>query len=138
MRRLSRGFTTARKKSTSRPKSPSRTAARERFRAASRFATCRFIPQKPRRSGKPHEGAFASRYRGGRGAALGRECRAFFRGAEGDQRRLVRHPQRRNPRDYRAERRRQDVDAERDQRLLLAAIRQDHLKGWNAPPDGYV
>ena len=44
-----------------------------------------------------------------------------FGGVRAISRRVVRHPQRRDPRDHRAERRRQDLDAERHQRLLPSA-----------------
>ena len=56
--------------------------------------------------------------RGRRDDPRGRERVAGVRRREGDHRRVVRHPQGRNPRDHRPERRRQDLDAQRHQRLL--------------------
>ncbi len=50
--------------------------------------------------------------------AVGRERLAVVRRREGDHRRVVRYPQGRNPRHHRPERRRQDLDAQRHQRLL--------------------
>ena len=54
---------------------------------------------------------------------------------EGAQRRLLRHPQGRNPRHHRPERRRQDLDAQRHQRLLSAAAGPHHLQGRDARAD---
>ena len=59
--------------------------------------------------------------------ACGRACFAVVRRRESDFRRVVRHPQRRGPSDHRAERRRQDLDAQRGQRLLSSAARRDPL-----------
>jgi hypothetical protein len=46
-----------------------------------------------------------------------------FGGVKAHQRRLLRHPQGRDPRHHRAERRRQDLDAQLHQRLLPAEQR---------------
>ena len=58
-----------------------------------------------------------------RNPAFGRERLAVLRRRQGDLRRLVRHPQGRDPRHHRPERRRQDLDAQRGQRLLSSAAR---------------
>ena len=55
-----------------------------------------------------------------------------LRRREGDHRRLVRHPQGRDPRHHRPERRRQDLDAQRHQRLLPPAAGPHHLQGRDA------
>ena len=47
----------------------------------------------------------------------------------------LRHPQGRDPRHHRPERRRQDVDAQRHQRLLSPAAGPHHLQGRDAPAD---
>ena len=89
----------------------------------------------PRRAG-PGEGAHESaapQTAAGEHAAVGRGRVAVVRRREGGERRLVRHPQGRNPRDHRPERRRQDVDAQRHQRLLPSAGRPHHLQGPGAP-----
>ena len=125
---------TAPRKPTSRPKSPSRTAARARSRRASRSAT--WPPHRPRRRWrKRHEGAERSRDRRRRRAARGRGRLAVVRRGQGGQRRLLRHPQGGNPRHHRAERRRQDLDAQRHQRLLSSAARPHHLQGPDPFPD---
>ena len=56
-----------------------------------------------------------------------------FGGVQGAHRRVVRHPQGRDPRHHRPERRRQDVDAQRHQRLLPSAAGPHHLQGRDAP-----
>ena len=65
--------------------------------------------------------------------ALARERVAVLRRREGDARRLLRHPQGRDPRHHRPQRRRQDVDAQRHQRLLSPAGGHDHVQGQAAP-----
>ncbi len=67
-----------------------------------------------------------------RTAPDGRERRDALWRRDRDQGRLVRHPQGRGPRDHRPERRRQDVDAQRHQRLLSSAGRRHHLQGREA------
>ena len=59
--------------------------------------------------------------RQGRRAARGRERVAALRRREGAHRRVLRHPQERDPRHHRPQRRRQDLDAQLHQRLLLPA-----------------
>ncbi len=58
-----------------------------------------------------------------------------FGGVKAITRRVVRHPQGRDPRHHRPERRRQDVDAERHQRLLPSAAGPHHLQGRDARED---
>ena len=122
-----------------RPRSPSRTAAR--------------APSPPpcgSRHGRPRKRRHAARgggrmrrcrppvadpamgYRSGERArypAGSRQHLAVLRRRARDPRRLLRHPQGRDPRHHRAERRRQDVDAQRHQRLLSSAGGHDHLQG---------
>ena len=59
--------------------------------------------------------------------ACGRARLAHLWRRESDLRRVVRHPQRRDTGDHRAERRRQDLDAQRRQRLLPPAEGRDPL-----------
>ena len=58
-----------------------------------------------------------------------------FGGVKAITRRVVRHPQGRNPRHHRSERRRQDLDAQRHQRLLSSAARPHHVQGQDAEQD---
>ena len=67
-----------------------------------------------------------------RRAAVARERVAVVRRRAGAARCLLRHPQGRDPRHHRPQRRRQDVDAQRHQRLLSPAGRRDHLQGQAA------
>ena len=103
-------------------------------------------PHPSRRSGRKGVLAMSHRRRACRSAGadvaergdvllVGRECLAVVRRREGDQRRLLRHPQGRDPRHHRPERRRQDLDAQRHQRLLSAAAGPHHLQGQDARQD---
>ena len=71
-------------------------------------------------------------HRGWRCAARGRERVARLRRRKGGHRRFIRYPQGRDPRHHRPERRRQDLDAQRHQRLLSAPARPHHLQGQAA------
>ena len=99
---------------------------------ARRAAACGRPPNEGRRRSRsrslPARPPIAARRR----AAGGRERLAVVRRREGDPRRVLRHPQGRDPRHHRPQRRRQDVDAQRHQRLLSPAGRHHHLQGHSA------
>ena len=67
---------------------------------------------------RPNESARRADPRQGRRAPRGREHLAGLRRRQGADRCLLRHPEGRDPRHHRAERGRQDLDAELHQRLL--------------------
>ena len=79
---------------------------------------------------EPSRASAAHRRR--RGAALDRERVAVVRRRARDPRRVVRHHEGRGPRHHRPERRRQDLDAQRHQRLLSPAAGPHHLQGRDA------
>ena len=115
---------TASTRRRSRPRSPSRTAIKgtdSRARRHPRHAPlCR---RARRRWSARHEGAVLGRGGARRAVARGRGRFALLRRRARAHRRLLRHPQGRDPRHHRPERRRQDLDAQRHQRLLPAAGR---------------
>ncbi len=79
-----------------------------------------------------HESAGGLRDCGRRYAARAGERVAGVRWRQSGDRRFLRHPQRRDPRHHRPKWRRQDIDAQRHQRLLPPAARPHHLQGPNA------
>ena len=115
-----RRCTTAPPRRRSPPKSPTRTAARASSPEPRASST-----RRPTR--KPTEALRGMSERGRRHSACGRERLAVLRRRARDIGRVVRHPQRRDPRHHRPERRRQDLDAQRGQRLLSSAGGPDHL-----------
>ncbi len=85
-------------------------------------------PARPQQSwSAPHESAVLARGGARRGVARGGGCFALVRRRARFDQRVVRHPQGRDSCHHRPERRRQDVDAQRRQRLLPAAIGTHHV-----------
>ena len=94
--------------------------------------------RRPRRWRRPHEGAGRQRRRGTEALLSVENVSLAFGGVQGAHRRVLRHPQGRDPRHHRPERRRQDLDAQRHQRLLSSAGRPHHLQGRDARRDAPV
>ena len=86
----------------------------------------------PCRSGEGRMRAPADTNRGRRVLLVGRERLARFRRRESGQRRIVRHPQGRDPRHHRSERRRQNLDAQHHQRLLSSQQGPSHSRARRA------
>ena len=84
---------------------------------------------------RPRERLGAGAQRSLESAARGRRHLAALRRRAAPDRRQLRHPQGRDPRHHRPERRRQVVDAQRHQRLLPAPGRRDPLEGPRASAD---
>ena len=96
-------------------------------RARRRSATCRSCRSRPRAG----EGGMRARRRdadvaAGEALLSIENVSLSFGGVKALTRRLLRHPQGRDPRHHRPERRRQDVDAQRHQRLLSPAAGPHH------------
>ena len=129
-----RRSTTARPRPTSPPRSPSRTAARACCRRASKIRDVATVPVAPRARRRRHESAGRQRHRRRRDAALDRERVAVVRRRDARSATCRSTSEGRGPRHHRPERRRQDLDAQRHQRLLSAAAGPHHLQGRDARP----
>ena len=106
---------------------------------SSRSATCAPHPRDRRVGAALQEGELTPRWPTRARAInevllVGREHQPVVRRREGADRHQLRHPQGRDPRHHRPQRRRQDVDAELHQRLLSPAAGRDHLQGRDAQP----